>query len=215
MASAPATPRARTSADGPGAPATSRRAIAEVALAIVDAEGLGALSVRRLGAELGIHYSSIYHHFRNKHDVLGAVSLLVLQDLKLPEAGDEWLTYLTETNLAYRDVLMAHPNVVPLMLEHPNPRRGAVRDALVELVRAEGGSADAVDNLLSVAESFAIGLVLVHNESSAPKSAVGPATDDRMFLDTMRALLRATFESSTRAAADGTGGGGRRRRLRG
>ena len=39
------------------------------------------MSVRRLGAELGLHYSSIYHHFRNKRDLLGAVSLLLLGPL--------------------------------------------------------------------------------------------------------------------------------------
>lgn len=209
MARAAATRRGRSSVEAQAPAATTRRAIAEAALEIIDQEGLEALSVRRLGAELGIHYSSIYHHFRNKRDILGAVSLLVLQDLKLPEPGDEWLGYLVDMNLAYRDVLMAHPNVVPLMLQHPNPRRGAVREAMIELVRADGGVAADVDNLLTVAEVFAVGLVLVHNESSAPKSPTNPANDDEMFLAAIRALLRTTFESSRRATA-----GGRRRRLR-
>ena len=47
------------------------------ALAIVDAEGLSALTMRRLAADLGVEAASLYHHVPNKQAVLdGAVSVM-------------------------------------------------------------------------------------------------------------------------------------------
>src|SRR5690242_9894008 len=68
----------------------SRERIAAAAMALVDREGLDALSTRRLGEELGCEAMSIYHHFPNKAHLMDALIDLTLADARvelLPEWG--------------------------------------------------------------------------------------------------------------------------------
>ena len=64
--------------------ALSRARVCQEALALVDAEGLEALSMRRLGARLGCEAMSLYRHVRDKADLIDALYAAVLGDL-LPE----------------------------------------------------------------------------------------------------------------------------------
>lgn len=69
-----------------GASRLSRSLIAETALEMLDAgEGLSSLSMRKLGAELGVEAMSLYHYVENKAELLDAVLTLVLQRIELPE----------------------------------------------------------------------------------------------------------------------------------
>ncbi len=51
-----------------------RQDVVERAIAVLDAYGLGDLSMRRLGAELGVQPSALYHHFKDKQTLLAAVA---------------------------------------------------------------------------------------------------------------------------------------------
>ena len=71
-------------------PALSRSRIAETALALVDRDGLDALSMRKLGAELGVEGMAIYRYFPNKAARL-AIALRAERrgpDLPLCDAND-------------------------------------------------------------------------------------------------------------------------------
>src|SRR6516162_5199250 len=95
--------------------ALSRARICREALALVDEEGLEALSMRRLGARLGIEAMSLYHHVRDKADLLDALHAAVLGKLE-PEGvkGDAWRPLLGGLARALRSALLRHPNIVPL-----------------------------------------------------------------------------------------------------
>ncbi len=54
-------------------PKTSRTAIVECALGIIDEEGIEALSMRRLGKDLGVDPMAIYNHISGKPELLDAV----------------------------------------------------------------------------------------------------------------------------------------------
>src|SRR5215471_17284594 len=54
-------------------PGLSRARVCQEALALVDAEGPEALSMRRLGARLGVEAMSLYHHVRDKADLIDAL----------------------------------------------------------------------------------------------------------------------------------------------
>ena len=80
------------------------------AVALLDAYGLGDLSMRRIGAELGVQPSALYHHFANKQTLLAAVAdeLLRRGVRPRPEAGWEdrvvvVCAELRDAMLAYRD----------------------------------------------------------------------------------------------------------------
>src|SRR5688572_1534829 len=64
----PARRSARTRAAGEGA--LTPEAIVERALEFIEREGTGALTVRRLGAELGVDPTAFYRHFRDKDDLV-------------------------------------------------------------------------------------------------------------------------------------------------
>jgi AcrR family transcriptional regulator len=115
----------------PRKPLLSTDLIVETARALVDAEGLAALSTRRLAAELGVSGPSLYNHFRTKDQILEAVadSVSVLVDLSMFEDGRDWRTALRDWAVSYRAALRAHPNIVPVMARGPGRRPAGLRVA--------------------------------------------------------------------------------------
>ena len=77
------------------------------AVTLLDAHGLGALTMRRLGAELGVQPSAIYHHFANKQTLLAAVAEEILARGARPRTADEWPDRLREVCAELRDAMLA------------------------------------------------------------------------------------------------------------
>ncbi|MFE9256888.1 TetR/AcrR family transcriptional regulator C-terminal domain-containing protein [Streptomyces sp. NPDC006879] len=113
----------------PRKPLLSRDRIIEAAGSLVDAEGLEALSTRRLAAELGVSGPSLYNHFRNKEEILEAVADEVSGqvDLSMFEDGRGWRTALHDWAVSYRRALAAHPNIVPVLARGPGRRPAGLR----------------------------------------------------------------------------------------
>ena len=115
------------------APLTSDQIFA-AALAIIDDEGVHALSMRRLARDLGVEAMSLYHHVRDKQAVLGGVIELSLraEAPAPPRPGEPWQDAVAAVVVAFRRALIAHPNVLPLMAAHP-PASPAGMAAYVEM----------------------------------------------------------------------------------
>ncbi len=117
----------------PRKPLLSRERIVAAAAALVDAEGLEAVSTRRLAAELGVSGPSLYNHFRTKDEILEAVADAVSAqvDLSMFDAGDprDWRTALHDWAVSYRAALTAHPNIVPVLARGPGRRPAGLRVA--------------------------------------------------------------------------------------
>ncbi|WP_420032814.1 TetR/AcrR family transcriptional regulator [Streptomyces sp. cg28] len=115
----------------PRKPLLSRDRIVDAARALVDAEGLAAVSTRRLAAELGVSGPSLYNHFRTKDQILEAVadSVSAQVDLSMFDAGDErdWRTALHDWAVSYRAALREHPNIVPVLAQGPGRRPAGLR----------------------------------------------------------------------------------------
>ena len=91
----------------------SRRRILEAALRLVDEEGRGALSMRRLGAELGVNPMSIYHHLPGKDAVISGLVELVFSGMRVPYPdGSPWQDQVRAWAETYRDLVRSHPNLV-------------------------------------------------------------------------------------------------------
>jgi AcrR family transcriptional regulator len=88
----------------------SRRRILEAAVRIVDSEGLEALSMRRLGAELGVEAMSLYNHVPNKAALLDGVAEYVIARLEYEDdsAGD-WRERGLALARAFRALAQEHP----------------------------------------------------------------------------------------------------------
>jgi AcrR family transcriptional regulator len=117
----------------PRKPLLSRERIVETASALVDAEGLDAVSTRRLAAELGVSGPSLYNHFRNKDEILDAVADAVSArvDLSMFDEDDDrdWRTALHDWAVSYRAALSAHPNTVPVLARGPGRRPAGLKVA--------------------------------------------------------------------------------------
>lgn len=89
------------------------------ALTLVDAEGLEALSMRRLGHELGRDPMGLYRYAKNRADLLDGITELVLDQLVIPTEGAHWQEQLRRTAHDFRALALQHPHVVPLLVTRP------------------------------------------------------------------------------------------------
>lgn len=85
-----------------------RDSVVERALEVLDRHGLGDLTMRRLGTELGVRPSALYHHFRNKQSLLAAVADEILARGPQPSEGGDWQERVTGTCTSLRDALLAY-----------------------------------------------------------------------------------------------------------
>lgn len=105
----------------------SRQRIVEVASALIDAEGLDAVSTRRLAAELGVRGPSLYNHFTSKDEIVEAVAdaLTATVNVSYFDTHD-WRDALRLWARGYHAALAAHPNIVPVLARGPNRRPAAL-----------------------------------------------------------------------------------------
>ncbi|HEX7170468.1 MAG TPA: TetR/AcrR family transcriptional regulator C-terminal domain-containing protein [Rubrobacter sp.] len=97
----------------------SRRRILEAAVRFVDREGLEALSMRKLGGELGVEAMSLYNHVPNKDALLDGMVEVLLGGLKIPPEKEDWERRVREAYRAFRRLAREHPNVFPLLIVRP------------------------------------------------------------------------------------------------
>jgi AcrR family transcriptional regulator len=143
----------------PSKPLISRKKTLEVALRIIDKEGLDAVSIRRLGRELNIQGISLYHHFKNKDEILVGACQLALADVRTPTSPDmPWREWLFRNAAAYRKALQAHPNLIPvLMRRHPLRIGLPEHNATASLLAIQGVPPGAVLPLVEALEQLALG----------------------------------------------------------
>jgi AcrR family transcriptional regulator len=102
----------------PRPPTISRESVAHAALAIVDEEGLDALSIERIASALGVKGPSLYHHFVDKADIHAEVARLVLREVSVDHPDDDWETWLIEVNRSFYRAATGHPNFVSVLMKH-------------------------------------------------------------------------------------------------
>jgi AcrR family transcriptional regulator len=161
----------------PGRPGHSvgltREAVLRAALALADRDGLKALSMRRLGAELGVEAMTIYHHVPNKDALLdGLVELLIASIAPPAFESASWPDGLRQYARELRTTLLAHPNVVPLVASRPavTAQNLQVMESALESLKTAGlRPADALDVLYAVT-----GFVVGHVVTAPPTPADDP-----------------------------------------
>jgi len=153
--------------------ALDRERIIGRALALVDGEGLDGLSMRRLGAELGVDPMALYHYVPNKEALLDAIVEAVMAEMRWMDdrriSAEERLVRLST---AYRDVMLAHGNALPLLLSRGPVTPAALRpiEAMIGILRDAGLSpAEALAgmNLVTGAVRGIVGMM-------APAAALPP-----------------------------------------
>ena len=105
----------RSRRPAPRAP-LQRDSIAAEALALIDAEGFEACSMRRLGTRLGVEAMALYHHLPSKGELLDAVQERLLAEIDLPARGAlPPLQRLRRFAESYRACALRHPAAFVLL----------------------------------------------------------------------------------------------------
>ncbi|HEY5198767.1 MAG TPA: TetR/AcrR family transcriptional regulator, partial [Solirubrobacteraceae bacterium] len=148
--SMPRAPRLRAGEREPDAPprtpgrrrGLNKRVIVDAAVRVLDADGLDAMTMRRVGEELETGGASLYAHVANKEELLELVIDRVIDELELPGPPDEarWEEQVKEIVRSMRAVLAAHKDIARAYLARvplgPNALRG--REAVIGVLRAGG-----------------------------------------------------------------------------
>lgn len=194
-------PRSESMLARPKIPILSERKVVDAALRVIDVDGLEGLSIRRLADELNVNGASLYHHFPDKDSILLAVAKGVLSRVRAPEVStDDWKDYFRLATHAYRDALLAHPNVVPLFLERRDRRFGMpVYDRGAALLLRVGVPPDVVLGVMDGLEMLAL--------SSASSSLEGRGMADQfgsvpIELESLTLAVEAASASSNRSRLD-------------
>ena len=143
-------------------PKLTRSAVLAAALELVDREGPEALSMRRLGKELGVEAMSLYNHVSNKAALLDGLVEQVISKLEAPAQDLPWQDQVRIMARDYRKVVGAHPNVVPLIAMRPFNTMTALKplETALQLFRDAGFTdADSLHAVRTIA-SFATGYAL-------------------------------------------------------
>ena len=102
-------------------PLTKERVLAQ-AIAIADAEGIEALTMRKLGHALGVEAMSLYNHVANKGELVTAMVDSVVEQFELPDDEPNWDAAVRRLAISAHQVLSEHRWACRLALLPSDPR---------------------------------------------------------------------------------------------
>ncbi|WP_199180926.1 MULTISPECIES: TetR/AcrR family transcriptional regulator [unclassified Cryobacterium] len=160
---------AREAAPAPRARLNRERVIA-TAVRLADTEGLGALTMRRLGEDLNVKAMSIYNHVANKDDLINAMADAIFSEIELPSHSDEWKPAIRKRSISFRDVLARHAWATTVRDSGTNPGPGTLRhhDRVIGTFRNGGFSIEKTAHAFSAVDSYIYGFAM--QEKSLPFS---------------------------------------------
>lgn len=144
----------------------SRDDIAQAAIAVADAEGIEAVSMRRVAAELGLGTMSLYHYVRSKDELLDLMSDGIMggQLVDDAELGHGWRAGLTAIAHATRRNFERHPWMAEAMRPRPStvPGPNAMRhvDQSLAAVADTGADVQMQMELIAAVDDYVIGFVV-------------------------------------------------------
>jgi TetR/AcrR family tetracycline transcriptional repressor len=126
-------------------PRLSKRTVTESALKLADADGLDALTIRKLAQHLGVTPMALYWHFRSKEDLLEGVAEQLWGEIDVNVDPDApWWAQLQGLLESLVTVLRAHPAAAQLLLEHEKRNEAALRamEVTLDVLRRAGFDAE-------------------------------------------------------------------------
>lgn len=160
----------------------TRRDLTTAAIGLIERDGLGALTMRRLAAELDCAPMSLYTHVRNRDDLIDAIVDDLIARLDLPEPSDEtWQALVRRAHSRYRDLAVELPNSFELLALAPygsSPVAPHLQSVVSSLERA-GLSPENARQILGITDAYASGFLVVwaRSRTAATGAATAAVTD--------------------------------------
>ncbi|MER5780689.1 TetR/AcrR family transcriptional regulator [Streptomyces mobaraensis] len=209
---APATAPARPAADRPipsvwarprrprrEQPVLSREQIVSAALDLLDADGLEALSMRKLGARLNAGATSMYTHVSTKDELIELVVDEVYGEIEVPAADGsaDWREAAARCAHGLRTTILRHPWLAPALgglgLTQLGPNAMRLSEGLLALFEAAGLPVDEADLAVSALSAYVIG-VSISEAAWLTTVARSGRTEREWFRDLWPAAEEATDE---------------------
>lgn len=145
----------------PAQPALSRAAIVGEAIAVLDAEGIEALSMRKLGARLNAGATSLYRHVATKDELMELAVDEVFGEITFPSAdGPDWRVGITAAAHSFRATALRHPWLASVLgqagLAYLGPNLMSFSGRMAALFAAAGFPDP--DRAIDTVVSYAIGM---------------------------------------------------------
>lgn len=185
-------------------PLTRERLLAG-AIAVADAEGLGALTIRSLAARLGVKPMAIYHHVPGKDAILAGMVDAVFAEIELPPADVDWRSAIRIRASSAREALRRHPWAIALMDSRRSPGPATLRhhEAVIGTLRRGGFPIELVGHAYSLLDSYVYGFAV--QEAALPIDVEDAPGTAEAFLT---ALDPAAYPNLAGLAAEVAFGGG-------
>jgi AcrR family transcriptional regulator len=161
----------------------SRERVLQAAVSLADEHGIEALSMRKLGSQLGVEAMSLYNHVKNKKEILDGMVELVVGEIDLSPDGADWKTALRNRILTARESMLRH-RWAPGVMETQTTIGLAVIlyfNALLGIFRDGGFSYDMAHHAMHALGSRALGF---SQELFEPDGAE-PQEDPQLMLQQM------------------------------
>ncbi len=152
----------------------SRDRVLEAALAVADAGGASALTIRALAEHLGVQPMAPYYHVANKQEILDGILDLVFDQIELPSPGGDWRTELSRRAHSARRALRRHPWAIVILQSGTAPGPATLRhhNAVIGTLREAGFSVTMTAHAYALLDSYIYGFAL--SETALPIN--GPQT---------------------------------------
>ena len=102
----------------------TRNDIVRAAITFVDAHGLDALTMRRLGQSLGVEAMALYRHVSGREDLLEAMVEALIDSLfdnrLMRQTPSSWEDYLQRVANTTKELARDHPGIFPLIATQPS-----------------------------------------------------------------------------------------------
>lgn len=146
-------------------PLTKTRVI-EAALRIMDTEGVVAVTMRRIGRELGVEAMSLYNHVRGgKDEILEGLTERVMTEFEFPPSTGDWAHDARAMSREWRRLLGLHPGVMELFAERHKPLEGLAAframDAALGVLRRAGLSSREAAQAFNTLGGYIMGFVMM------------------------------------------------------
>ncbi len=140
----------------------SRDQVLRAAVELADDGGLESLTMRKLAQELGVEAMSLYHHVRNKQDLLGGMLDIVYSEIEPPASGGEWRSAMRHSAISFHRVLLSHPWACNLFMSstEPLPARLRYMNNILGRLRSAGFSAEMTHHAYHALDSHIVGFTL-------------------------------------------------------
>ncbi|WP_432981106.1 TetR/AcrR family transcriptional regulator C-terminal domain-containing protein [Dactylosporangium sp. CA-233914] len=146
----------------------TREQVLDAALALVDRAGLPALTMRALGAELGVEAMTVYHYVPSKEALIDGMVERLFTAAHPAEPGPDWREHLRRYAHDLRAALLRHPGILPAAVRPATTP--ATLDAVEAGLRALTGGGFALGTALDILNTLTL-FVLGH---TAAEVGIGP-----------------------------------------